>query len=283
MDVTVIKPSGFCVGVNYVIKQLNSIIEKHSNKSVFCVGQLVHNETVVNDIKSKGVIILKGDKKECVEKISDGVVVFSAHGTDEKIVELAKEKGLIVYNLVCPFVQKSFDVIKEKLKQNYDVIYIGVNNHDESNAALSISNKIHFVSNIDDVNKLDINNKDICIINQTTLSIIDIKDIYQAIIEKYPNAQVIDEICNSTRSRQQMIIDKKIKEESIIVVGDYNSNNTKSLYNIAKEKGYNTVLVRTILDLDSSWIKKQKSIAIISGASTPEQIIDEIYQHIKKY
>ena len=283
MEVKIIKPYGFCLGVNYVIEQLNKIITKHSDKSVFCVGQLVHNENVVKEIKEKGVIILKGDKKECVEKISDGVVVFSAHGTDEKIVSLAKEKGLIVYDLACPFVKKTFGIIKEKLEEQYEVIYIGIKNHDESNAAVSISNKIHFVTNIDEVNKLNINNENICIINQTTLSIIDIEDIYQRILEKYPHAQIIDEICNSTRTRQQLLIDKQVDSESIIIVGDSNSNNTMSLYNIAKEKGYNVTLTRDVKSLDISWVKKQKSISIMSGASTPTKNIEEIYQEIKNY
>ena len=156
MEIELIKPYGFCVGVKYVIDQLNDIISKHSNESVFCVGQLVHNQNVVNSLKDKGVTILNEDKEKAIDKISSGVVVFSAHGTDENIIKKAKDKGLIVYDLACPFVKKSFDVIKNKLNDDYDVIYIGVRNHDESNAALSISNKIHFVTNIDDVNKLNI-------------------------------------------------------------------------------------------------------------------------------
>ena len=111
MEVELIKPYGFCVGVKYVIDQLNDIISKHSNESVFCVGQLVHNQNVVNSLKDKGVIILDEDKDKAIDKISSGVVVFSAHGTDEKIIKKAKDKGLIVYDLACPFVKKSFDVI----------------------------------------------------------------------------------------------------------------------------------------------------------------------------
>ena len=283
MDVKLIQPYGFCLGVQYVVEQLSKIIEKHSDKSVFCVGQLVHNQNVVKQIKDKGVIILSGDKRKCVETINDGVVVFSAHGTDEKIIQMAKDKGLIVYDLACPFVKKTFGLISNKLNEGFDVIYIGVKNHDESNAAISISDKIHFVSNIDEVNNLIISNEKICVINQTTLSIIDIEDIYQRILEKYPSAQVIDEICNSTRSRQQIIIDGKLESKSLIVVGDQNSNNTMSLYNIAIEKGYDTILIKDVKDLDINWVNKQKSISIMSGASTPKENIEEIYLELKKY
>ena len=283
MKVELIKPYGFCVGVKYVIDQLNDIVKKHSNKSVFCVGQLVHNKIVVDGLKDLGVIILNEDKKTAVEKINEGVVVFSAHGTDEKIINQAKEKGLIVYDLACPFVKKSFNVIKEKLCEGYEVIYIGIKNHDETKAALSISDNIHFVTNIDDVNRLNINSDKVCVINQTTLSIIDIKDIYNSIIHKYPNAMIIDEICNSTRSRQQIILDYKIESNALIIVGDTNSNNTRSLYNIATSKGYDTILASDFESIDKSWLSDKNSVAIMSGASTSPAIVEQIYEGLKKY
>ena len=283
MKVEIIKPYGFCVGVDYVINQLHNIIKKHSNKSVFCVGQLVHNKKVVQEIKNLGVIICDEEKSKAIDKINDGVVVFSAHGTDKLIVENAKRKGLIVYDLACPFVKKTFNVISNKIEEGYDVIYIGVKNHDEALAALSISNDIHFVTNIDDVEKINVNNDKICVINQTTLSIIDIKDIYCKILDKYPNAKIIDEICNSTRTRQQIIIDKQINTSGLIIVGDTNSNNTKSLYNIAIEKGYDTILVSDFSDININWVLSQKSISIMSGASTSHVVVEEIYEKLKKY
>ena len=283
MNVEIIKPYGFCIGVNYVINQLNDIVKKHSDKSVFCVGQLVHNKKVVESIEKLGVIILSGNKEKCIDQIDEGVVVFSAHGTDYKIVNKAKEKGLIVYDLVCPFVRKTFDIISDKIEEGYEVIYIGVRNHDESNAALSLSSNIHFVTNIDDVDALKIKSDKLCVINQTTLSIIDIKDIYNKIINKYPNATIIDEICNSTRTRQQVIIDKQINASGLIIVGDANSNNTRSLYNIAKEKGYNAILVSDFSSIDINWILTQKSIAIMSGASTSSLVVEEICEKLKNY
>ena len=86
MEVKLIKPYGFCVGVQYVIDELTNIANKHSDKSVFCVGQLVHNQKVVDSIKELGVIVLNEDKEKVIDKIDSGVVVFSAHGTDEKII-----------------------------------------------------------------------------------------------------------------------------------------------------------------------------------------------------
>ena len=94
---------------------------------------------------------------------------------------------------------------------------------------------------------------------------------------------IIDEICNSTRTRQQVIIDNKINSNALIIVGDQNSNNTRSLYNIAMSKGYDTILVSDLSNIEKSWINKQKSIAIMSGASTSPEIVEQIYEEIKKY
>ena len=283
MEVKLIKPYGFCVGVQYVIDELTNIVKKHSKESVFCVGQIVHNQKVVDSIKNLGVTVLNEDKETAIDKIDSGVVVFSAHGTDEKLINKAKEKGLMVYDLACPFVKKSFNVIKEKLKQNYEVIYIGVKNHDEAKAALSISNKIHFVTNIDDVDMLNLNSSNVCVINQTTLSIIDIKDIYNKILYKYPSATIIDEICNSTRTRQQVIIDKQIDSDGLVIVGDLNSNNTVSLYKIAKQKGYDTILVNDYSQVDKMWLEDKKSVSIMSGASSSRENVEEICKEVKKY
>lgn len=282
MKVELIEPYGYCIGVANVIKQIQKIASIHHDKKIFCIGQVVHNQKVNDDIRKLNVNILTGEKDSLIDSISSGVVIFSAHGTDEKIINKAKEKGLIVYDLVCPFVKRTFKIINEALKDKKDVIYIGVNNHEESNAALSIDNNIHFVTSVDDINKLKIKNENICVINQTTLSIIDIKDIYTNILNKYPNAEIVDEICNSTRIRQQVLLDKKISSDGIIVVGDKNSNNSKSLYNIALKQGYNTIFVSNEKELDYNWILNKKSISIMSGASSDKAVVEEIYTKLKK-
>ena len=283
MKVELVKPYGYCIGVANVIKQIHKIAASHPNDEIFCVGQVVHNQKVNESLSSLGVKVLKGDKKELIESLNSGVVIFSAHGTDQKVIERAKQKGLIVYDLVCPFVKKSFDIISSMLKENNSVIYIGVNNHAESTAALSIDKNIQFVTNISDVDKLNINNDNVCVINQTTLSILDIKDIYDKILLKYPNAKIIDEICNSTRIRQQVLLDKQINSDGLIIVGDKNSNNSLSLYNIALKQGYNTIFISCIDELDYSWLKGKKEISIMSGASTSQAVVEEIFEKIKNY
>lgn len=283
MKVELINPYGYCVGVANVIKQIHTIAKTHPNDEIFCVGQVVHNQKVNESIESLGVKVLKGDKKELISKINSGVVIFSAHGTDHQLILEAKQKGLIVYDLVCPFVKKSFDIISKNLKENNTVIYIGVKKHAESEAALSLDKTIQFVTNVEDIDALNIINDNIVVINQTTLSILDIKDIYDKILKKYPNAKIIDEICNSTRIRQQVLLDKKINSDGLIIVGDKNSNNSLSLYDIAQKQGYDTLFISCLEDLDYQWLDNKKSISIMSGASTSQAVVEEIFEKIKKY
>lgn len=281
MKVEILKPYGFCMGVSNVIKLIEKIMKKHSGEKIYCVGQIVHNKDVNEHLSNKGITILSGDKSKLIDEIDTGVVVFSAHGTDDKIIHKAKNKGLTVYDAVCPFVKKELDIVKESILKGCSIIYIGVRNHDETNAVLSISDKIHFVSNVDDVKKLEIDNSQIVVINQTTLSIYDLKDIYDEIKERYPSALFVDEICNSTRMRQQRIKSFHDGVDGIIVVGDNNSNNTLSLKKVASQAGYDVLLIENEHKLDMEWISTKKSILIASGASTPNEVVNKVYEKIK--
>lgn len=281
MKVEILKPYGFCIGVSNVIKLIEGIIAKHKNEKVYCIGQLVHNKKVNEQLSKKGVIILLNDKNESIDSIDNGVVVFSAHGTDEKIVQKAKDKGLIVYDAVCPFVQKELKIIKEKVLDGYAIIYIGIKNHDETNAALSISNEINFVSDINDVKALSIANDKIVVLNQTTLSVDNLKEIHDEIKDKYPNAHFVNEICNSTRIRQQNIKDKHDGVDGIIIIGDNNSNNSISLKNVAIDCGYDALLIENENKIDFKWLSTKSHILIASGASTPNEVVNKVYDKIK--
>lgn len=281
MKVEILSPSGFCSGVINVLKLINYVVERHKDQPIYCVGHVVHNEDVNKEIKCKGVSVLVGNKEEIIDSIDNGVVIFSAHGTDEKIVRKAIKKGLIVYNAVCPFVDKSFEAIKEKSNKNYTILYIGKKGHDEANAALSFSKDIHLIESIHDVEKIDFKNERIAVINQTTLSILDIEDIYIKILKKYPKCIIVDEICNTTRVRQQNLINKAQLYDGVIIVGDKSSSNTRSLFKISKTQNKNTTMILNVQELEDDWLLEKKSILIVSGASTPYKVVEEIFKKVK--
>lgn len=281
MNVKIIKPYGYCLGVKRVLDLVNDIVIKHQDKKIYCIGQIVHNKIVNQKLIDLNIEILNfSDKEKAIEKIDSGVVIFSAHGTSKKIIEKAKKKGLIVYDVVCPFVLKEFNIIEDKINHGFDVIYIGKKNHEESTAALAISNNIHFIEKVKDVSGLKITNSKIVIINQTTLSINDLKEIYLSIQEKYPNALIIDEICNATRVRQEQVL-KINQQHDVIVVGDNNSNNSKSLYELAFKKAHSCIMVEQYSEELKKWCETKKNVLIVSGTSTPNEIVENIYNMIK--
>ena len=283
MNVKIMKPYGFCAGVEYVINFLHKIIEKHQGEKIYCLGQIVHNNRVNKEISDLGVEIIEGDKWESIEKIDHGVIVFSAHGTPKELIEKAVEKKLIVYDAVCPFVKKELEHVIKYIQNGYDVIFVGVRNHDEANAVISISKKINMISEASEVKHLKINNDKIVIINQTTLSIAQLGQIHKEIIKKYPTAIIDDDICNSSRIRQKNIEKESLNYDLVVVIGDNHSNNTKTLFNEAKKKNSNVEMCSKVCDLKNEWFVNKNSVLVASGASVSKKNVEEIVEEIKKY
>ena len=281
MNISILKPCGFCAGVQRVMDLIEQICLSHPNQNIYCLGQVVHNNYVNEELKKKGIIITSSNKDEALNQISSGVVIFSAHGTDQKLVQKAINKNLIVYNTICPFVQKEFSIINEKIKEGYHILYIGVKNHDETLAALSISEQITLIENENDLVSLNLKTNKIAVINQTTLPIDSLYNLHKKIKSIYPDSIFIDEICDSTRKRQNAIHSIDDDCDGLIIVGDQHSNNTKSLYKIAKDKGLAVIMVQEYNFLLQDWLKGKKNLLITSGASTSIKKVEEIYKIIK--
>ena len=284
MEIKLIEPYGFCAGVELVLDKLDKIKTTHPNETIYCVGQIVHNRDVIKSLKEKGFIFSSLSKDKTLDAIEKGVVVFSAHGTSQTLIDKAANKGLIVYDCICPFVKKSFEIIRTRLDKGYSVIYVGIKGHDESNAALSISPKIIMIEKKEDLLIKKINSNKIVLTNQTTLSQDNLQDIFNSAKKIYSNLVFENETCNSTSIRQRNL--KKELEwcDSVIIVGDKNSNNTQSLLKIAAaKKGSDAILVEAKEEIDLNWRENKKRIIIASGASTPRENVEKIYCFLKNF
>ena len=136
--------------------------------------------------------------------VDHGIIILSAHGSSERVKQLAYAKGLKVIDAACSDVISTHDLIKENLEKNNQVIFIGKNNHPETEAIITNFPKINLITNVKDIDNLNLDQNDqIVISNQTTLSILDMRSLIEAIIKKYPQAQVVDEVCGATRVRQE--------------------------------------------------------------------------------
>ncbi len=282
-----ITPRGYCHGVVNAINTITNLDHLSMKLPVYILGMVIHNKQMVSSLESLGYITLHDPsitRLELLDKIESGTVIFTAHGVSPEVYKKAKLKGLDIIDTTCGDVFKSQDVIKEYLNKGYDVIYIGKHTHPESEAASEISNNIHIIENISDLSDLTIKNKKIVITNQTTMSIYDVFNISEKAKELYPHIEFINEICNSTRIRQEAISDIPDEVDHVYVVGDNLSNNSKKLVEVATIQGKtSSSLIESITDIDISELKKYNCVAVSSGASTPTKVTSEVIKFLEQF
>lgn len=287
MKIEIIQPIGYCSGVSNAISKAISIKKENPNKPVFILGSLVHNSHVIDFLESIGIKNLTDSKSTLEDKINSldegSIIVFTAHGHDEKVDDLAKKKNMIIYDCICPKVKSNIEKIKEKMC-NYNIVFVGIKNHPETIASLSISNKIRLYDTKTDSFVPFENNLPVFVTNQTTLNFKDLDAIFNRIKEIYPNAIFNNEICPATRIRQENITKISDNVDTVFVVGDKNSSNTKRLQEISilSNKKASTYLVSSESDLTVDMLARKQHVVITSGTSTPLEIINSIRDKIEK-
>lgn len=284
MNIKAVTPRGYCKGVINAINIAKKTKEENPNTNITMLGMIVHNKYVVNACEDMGIKCLDVNNKtrlELLDEINDGIVIITAHGVGDDVIKKAKSKGLNVVDATCVDVIKTHKIVKEHVKTGA-VIYIGKKTHPEAEGVVSLSNKVHLVSNIDDIEKLpELTN--VLITNQTTMSLFDIELLIKACLIKYKDAKVYEEICNATRIRQEAV--RSLKDvDCLIVVGDKHSNNSYQLKNIALNSGIKKAyLIETVNDLNEEMLNDCNNIAVTSGASTPTYLTTQVINILKVY
>lgn len=284
MEIKRVVPSGYCKGVVNAINIVKKTKEQYPNENIYILGMIVHNSYVSKQMEDLGVITLEDpnlSKEELLDTIEKGVVIFTAHGISDKIKQKALDKGLICVDASCVDVLKNKDLIKSYLDKGYDVVYFGKKNHPEAEAILSLSNNIHLVSNISDIDNLNISNDNLFITNQTTMSYLEVEDMLKLIKDKYPTCIIQKEICNATSSRQLAITN--IKDGDVLyVVGDVKSNNTNKLKEIGSKYFKKVFLISNYKEINKKDLVNENKIYVTAGASTPPILIDEVIDYLSK-
>ncbi len=284
MEIKRVVPSGYCKGVVNAINIVKKTKEQYPNENIYILGMIVHNSYVSKQMEDLGVITLEDpnlSKEELLDTIDKGVVIFTAHGISDKIKQKALDKGLICVDASCVDVLKNKDLIKSYLDKGYDVVYFGKNKHPEAEAILSLSNNIHLVSNISDIDNLNISNDNLLITNQTTMSYLEVEDMLKLIKDKYPTCIIQKEICNATSSRQLAITN--IKDGDVLyVVGDVKSNNTNKLKEIGLKYFKKVFLISNYKEINKKDLVNENKIYVTAGASTPPILIDEVIDYLSK-
>lgn len=287
MKVIKISPRGYCYGVvDAMVIARNAALDKTLPRPIYILGMIVHNSHVTEAFEEEGIITLDGkDRKDIINKVDKGTVIFTAHGISPEVREIAKQKGLVTIDATCPDVTRTHDLIQEKEKEGYQIIYIGKSGHPEPEGAIGVApHAVHLVSNEEDVNRLELSAPKIIVTNQTTMSQWDVSHIMELLKVKFPNAEFHNEICNATQVRQEAVAEKAGEADVTIVVGDPKSNNSNRLAQVSQEiAGTKAYRIGDLSELKIEWIKDAKTVAVTSGASTPTPITKEVINFLEQF
>lgn len=287
METIKITPRGYCHGVVNAINTIKKLDISKVKKPVTVLGMVIHNKKIVEALDQKGVKTLSNRTKSrstLLDDINEGTVIFTAHGVSPKVRQKAIDKGLDIIDTTCDDVLKTQEIIIDKINQGYDIIYIGKKRHPESEAAKEISDRVHLIENEYDLDNLAIYSDKMAITNQTTMSLYDVFAISEYAKEVYPHIEIIDEICNATRIRQEAVAAQDQDIDFCFVIGDKLSNNTRKLVEVSIEKaGVRAGLIESVEDIDVENLKHYKKVSITSGASTPTQITNEVYNFLVQF
>jgi 4-hydroxy-3-methylbut-2-en-1-yl diphosphate reductase len=287
MEVIKISPRGYCYGVvDAMVIARNASLDKSLPRPIYILGMIVHNKHVTDAFEQEGIITLDGNnRKEILEKVDKGTVIFTAHGISPEVREIAKQKGLVTIDATCPDVTKTHNLIEEKVQHGFQIIYIGKKNHPEPEGAVGVApGKVHLVETEADVEQLNIKHEKLIVTNQTTMSQWDVLHVMNKVQEKFPHVEIHKEICMATQVRQEAVAEQATEADVLIVVGDPMSNNSNRLAQVSEEiAGTTAYRIADITELDINWIKTAKNVAVTSGASTPTPITKEVITFLEQF
>ncbi|QJC53201.1 4-hydroxy-3-methylbut-2-enyl diphosphate reductase [Paenibacillus albicereus] len=287
MEVVKISPRGYCYGVvDAMVLALQTARNLDLPRPIYILGMIVHNAHVTDAFKEEGIITLDGENRlDILEQVESGTVIFTAHGVSPEVRRRAKEKGLTVVDATCPDVTKTHDLIREKTAEGYRIIYIGKKNHPEPEGAVGVApDLVHLIEREEDIERLEVAGDRILITNQTTMSQWDIRHLISRLLEKFPHAEIHNEICLATQVRQEAVADQAGAAELTIVVGDPRSNNSNRLAQVSEEiSGVPAYRIADLSELKLEWLQGKQRVSVTSGASTPTPLTREVIQFLEQY
>lgn len=285
MKIEILEPFGYCAGVERAMKMALEVKKAHQDQEVVVLGMLVHNTDALNELSKAGISTIFDENKSLVELIdrvdNNAIVILTAHGHSLSVEEELNRRNIEFIDATCPFVTLTENVIKKAVSENRDVLYLGKKNHPEANAALSISNKVHLIEpkNV----QLDEKYRKPLVISQTTFSESEIAQTISFIKDALKEVSVSESICQASTLRQNALKNLSKDVELIYVVGGKNSNNTKTLFEIASSTHpkAKVLMIENASDVNKKDLNGLNYVAISSGASTPREITLEVESKIK--
>lgn len=280
MEVTVAKTAGFCFGVKRAVEKVYDQIGR-TEKRIYTYGPIIHNEQVVGDLREKGVEVI--DSLEELKTIRNAVVVIRSHGVGKNVYEILKENDVEIVDATCPYVKKIHRIVEKQSAEGRKVLIIGSEDHPEVQGIKGWGDeRTVVIEDMDDFLKLQLpENEKLCIVSQTTFNYKKFQDIVEKIPKTRYDIFVLNTICNATQERQVEAKEIASQVDVMLVIGGKNSSNTQKLYEICRRECNKTYYIQTLDDLNPECISSACNVGITAGASTPNNIIEEVHTNVR--
>ena len=277
MQIKLANPRGFCAGVDRAIEIVNQAIQRFGTP-IYVRHEVVHNRTVVADLKAKGAIFV-----EELDEVPEGaLVIFSAHGVSQAVRREAELKKLKVFDATCPLVTKVHSQVSRFSRERRETILIGHAGHPEVEGTMGQfedTARIHLIEKIEDVASLKVEEPSrVSFVTQTTLSVDDTLEIIDALKVHLPEIKgpKKDDICYATQNRQDAVKALAAECDVILVVGSVNSSNSNRLRELAERLGVDSYLIDDETEIDPKWFEDSTRVGVTSGASAPESLVERV-------
>ncbi len=279
-NVKLAKSAGFCFGVRRAVEMVYE--EAKKEEKIYTYGPIIHNEEVVKDLEQKGVSVIHSEEE--LAGIKEGTVIIRSHGVPERIYELIEKNHVNIVDATCPFVKKIHKIVAKHSGNGETILIIGDKDHPEVAGIKGWSSgRTYVAKDIEDIEKIKfLPGEKVCVVAQTTYNFNKFKELVEILEKKVYDISAVNTICNATEERQTEAKSLASESDAMIVIGGRHSSNTQKLYQICKKECECTFFVQTIDDLDLNELTSVRSVGITAGASTPNNIIEEVWQACQK-
>ena len=281
MKLTIAKSAGYCFGVKRAVNMVYQEAEE-AKVPVYTYGPIIHNEEVVRDLKQRGVHVVRELKE--LENLPKGKIIIRSHGISRREHEAMKACGFEVLDATCPFVLKIHRLVEKYSKEGYRIVIAGNEHHPEVEGILGWveGQPAYTVTSQEDIEKLPLKEGEkVCLVAQTTFNYNKFQDLVEKISKTRYDILVLNTICNATQERQVEARQIASQVDVMIVIGGRNSSNTQKLYEICRRECKETYYIQTLKDFKPEKAGSVRSVGITAGASTPNQIIEEVHTNVR--
>ncbi|SDJ54994.1 4-hydroxy-3-methylbut-2-enyl diphosphate reductase [Nonomuraea maritima] len=274
------KPRGYCAGVDRAVVAVEKALEQYG-APIYVRKQIVHNTHVVKTLEARGAIFV-----DETEDVPEGeIVVFSAHGVSPAVHEEARQRSLRTIDATCPLVTKVHNEAKRFAANDYDILLIGHEGHEEvEGTSGEAPDHIQLVDGLDSVDRVQVKDPSKLVwLSQTTLSVDETTETVARLKERFPTLidPPSDDICYATQNRQVAVKEIAAESDLVIVVGSDNSSNSKRLVEVAKDYGAKaSYLVDNASYIRDEWLDGVTTVGVTSGASVPDELVHEVLERL---